>query len=375
MATNRLNLEKNLGDLWDSDTVFSDQSIQIEYQGRKLNAREKVFWKVMVWDQYKKSSSWSEISSWEMGLLSQSDWQARWIGKTEEHKPEVGQKNPARYFRKSAEINNEIKNARAYISGLGYYELYINGEKVGDHVLSPNQTNYDRRQEVSYQAGKIANMSTRVLYETFDISDYLIQGQNVFAVVLGNGWYYQTTRIEYMPLYFDSPRFISQMEIEYTDGSKQVINSDESWKNAGGAILDNNLHHGEIYDARREENGWNNTDFDDSKWEMSRLVRAPEAKLMAQMSPPDRMVETIKPVSISKKKDNVFRYDFGTMFSGWVKLSIQGQRGDEIKLTFFEDTGNTYEQNDTYILKGEGIEIWEPRFTWHAFRYVEISGA
>lgn len=375
VASNRQNLEENIGDLWDSDKVSTSQSIQIQYNGKQLNAREKVYWKVMAWDQYNKSSFWSEIFSWEMGLLNHSDWQARWIGKVEEQKSKVGQQNPAGYFRKSVEIHKKIKDARAYISGLGYYELYINGKKVGDHVLAPNQTNYDRRQEARYQEGKIANMSTRVLYETHDISDYLQQGENVFAVILGNGWYYQTTRMEYLPLYFDSPRFIAQIEMDYADNSKQIIVSDESWKNAGGPIIDNNLHHGEIYDARMEEKGWDKINFDDNHWEKSSFVRDPQGILKAQMSPPDRVVGIAKPVSISKKMDNTFRFDFGTMFSGWVKLSIQGKRGDEIKLTFFEDTGNTYEQNDTYILKGEGIEIWEPRFTWHAFRYVEISGA
>ena len=375
VASDRDKLENDQGDLWDTDTLFSDQSIQIVYEGQALNSREKVFWKVKVWDQGNRPSSWSEIASWEMGLLDQADWSAKWIGKKDERTPVVGQRNPAPYFRKSVEVGKDITKARAYISGLGYYELYINGEKIGDHVLSPNQTNYDRRQTASFEDGKIANMSTRVLYETHDISNYLRQGENVFAVILGNGWYFQTTRSEYMPLYFDSPRFIARIEIEHADGSKEMVVSDESWKNAGGPILNNNLHHGEIYDARLESKGWDKGGFDDSKWVWSDLLRSPEGKLKAQMSPPDRVVDSIKPVSISRKDNGVYRYDFGTMFSGWVKLSIQGQRGDEIRLTFFEDTGNTYEQQDIYIIHGEGLEVWEPRFTWHAFRYVEISGA
>ncbi len=369
-------LKNNIGDLWNSDTVFSDQSTQINYDGTELKSRQKVFWKVRIWDETQKVSEWSEISSWEMGLLFQSDWSAKWISKKEFPKLIVGAKSPAIYFRKKIKIKDGIKNARVYISGLGYYELYINGEKVGDHVLSPNQTNYDRRKEVnSYLNGRVANMSTRVLYETHDVSNYFKKGENVASVILGNGWYFQTLRSEYIPLYYDTPRFISQIEIEYPDGSKETIISDESWKNGKGPILNNNLHNGEIYDARLEIADWNKKNFDDSKWKKSKIVRSPEGKLHAQMSPPDRVVAKIKPVSISVPKEGVYRYDFGTMFSGWVKLKMEGKRGSELKLTYFEDNGNTYEQSDSYIFKGEGIEVWEPRFTWHAFRYVEVTGS
>ncbi|MEN8193836.1 MAG: family 78 glycoside hydrolase catalytic domain [Bacteroidota bacterium] len=374
VSTTQVNLENNIGDLWDSDTVFSDRSTQIEYDGIELLSRQKGYWKVQVWDQNNLASSWSEISSWEMALLNKSEWKASWIGKEENHKVKAGQKNPAPYFRKNIVVENNIRSARVYISGLGYYELYINGEKVGDHLLSPNQTNYDKRQFNSFENGKIANMSTRVLYETYDISKYLEKGENKVEVVLGNGWYYQTERSEYLPLYFDTPRFIAQFEIEETDGKKQIVISDKSWKIGNGPIVDNNLYHGEIYDARLEEE-WHHNDFDDSKWKNAKLVRAPEGELRAQMSPPDRVISTIKPVSISERKKGVYRYDFGTMFSGWIKLKISGNRGDEIKLTYFEDNGNSYEQSDTYILKGEGNEEWEPRFTWHSFRYVDIESS
>jgi len=376
VSTDEDKLKNNIGDLWNTDTVFSDQSIQISYDGAKLKSRQKVFWKVHVWDEAKETSEWSEISSWEMGLLNQSDWSAKWISKRKFPKPSVGAKNPAIYFRKNINVKDGIKNARVYISGLGYYELYINGKKVGDHVLSPNQTNYDGRKETnSYLNGRVTNMSTRVLYETFDVSNYLQKGENVAAVVLGNGWYFQTERSEYLPLYYDTPRFISQIEIEYSNNSKETIISDESWKNGEGPILDNNLYNGEIYDARLEKSGWNEKDFDDSKWKKSKIVRLPEGELRTQMSPPDRVIAKIKPVSISVPKEGVYRYDFGTMFSGWVKLKIEGKRGSELKLTYFEDNGNTYGQRDHYVLKGGGFEEWEPRFTWHSFRYVEISGS
>ncbi len=374
-ASDREKLEENNGNLWDSDTIYSDQSIQINYEGKALNSRDKVFWKVGVWSQGDEGPSWSETASWEMGLLNETDWSSVWIGNEELSKPKVGQKNPARNFRKTFDIKNDIEKARAYISGLGYYELYINGKKVGDHVLSPNQTNYDRRQVDSYLDGKVANMSTRVLYETYDISSYLQKGENVAAVILGNGWYYQNERSEYVPLYYDTPRFIAQLEVDYADLSKQLIVSDPAWKNGAGPIVDNNLYHGEIYDARLEKAGWKITGFDDNEWKNTGVVRAPEGTLHAQMSPPDRVVGMINPIAISIPKEGVYRYDFGTMFSGWIRLNIQGNRGDEIRMTFFEDNGNTYGQGDTYILKGDEPETWEPRFTWHAFRYVEVYGS
>lgn len=215
-------------------------------------------------------------------------------------------------------------------------------------------------------------MSTRVLYETFDISQYIQQGENVVAVILGNGWLYRTERAEYIPLYYDLPRFIAQLEVDYSDGEKQQIVSDGLWKYSKGPIVENSIYYGELYDARIEQPGWNRKGFDDSKWKSSKIVRSPEGKLQAQMSPPDRVTGTITPVSITSQKKGDYRFNFGTMFSGWVKLKVKGERGNTLKLTFFEDNGTNYDQNDTYILKGDGVEVWEPRFTWHAFRYVDV---
>ncbi|VAX28017.1 alpha-L-rhamnosidase, partial [hydrothermal vent metagenome] len=372
VSSDATKLENNIGDLWDTKKVISDQSIQIVYEGIKLKSRQKVFWKVRIWDEENEVSEWSKMASWEMALLSESDWKAKWIGKGELPNGKFGQKNPTSYFRKEFIVKNDIKNARAYISGIGYYELYINGKKVEDHVLSPNQTNYDNRPNKFFTDKRIGNMSTRVLYETFDISQYLQQGDNVAAVILGNGWLYRTERPEYIPLYYNLPRLIAQLEVDYSDGEKEQIVSDVSWKYNKGPIVENSIYYGEVYDARVEEAGWNKRGFDDSKWKSSKIVRPPDGKLRAQVSPPDRVTGTITPVSITSKKNGVYRYDFGTMFSGWVKLKVKGERGNTLKLTFFEDNGTNYDQTDTYILKGDGVEEWEPRFTWHAFRYVEV---
>jgi len=375
VASNRENINENIGDIWDSEKVLSENSTQVKFTGIDLISRQKVFWKVGVWEQKSDTPIWSEIARWEMALLNPTDWTGKWIGKDEVSRAIIGHKNPAMYFRKNFVAEGEIKNARAYITGLGYYELYINGKKVDDHVLAPNQTNYDKRQDASFENGRVANMSTRILYEIFDVTNYLQEGENTVAVILGNGWYYRTERDEFLPMYSDLPRFISQIEIENNNNEKQIVITDELWKTGSGPIVENSIYYGEVYDARLEKSDWNTISFDDSKWENSKVVRIPTGKLQAQMSPPDKVVSTIQPVSISTQQKNVYRYDFGTMFSGWVKLKVKGEKGTELKLTFVEDNGNTYEQTDRYILKGEGLEEWEPRFSWHSFRYVEISGS
>ncbi|MCB9260591.1 MAG: family 78 glycoside hydrolase catalytic domain [Ignavibacteriales bacterium] len=366
-------LNNEIGDIWDSKKVLSDESIHIKYLGKELKSRQRVFWKVRIWDERNIASNWSENNYWEMGLLNQLDWNAKWIGRDEQKEITVGQLNPAIYLRKKFKVKKKIKTARIYITGLGYYEQYLNGKKVGDYVLSPNQTNYDRRQVDKFENGRIANMSTRILYNTFDVKKYLQEGENVISVILGNGWYYQNEREEYLPLSFDTPRLFAQLEIEYVDRTKYKIVSDETWKISTGPIIDNNLYHGEIYNARLENPNWNLNNFDDNKWINAKIVRTPDGELNTQMSPPDRIIKTIKPISIVKLREGIFKYDFGTMFSGWVKLKIKGKKGDQVKLTFYEDSGNSFEQSDTYIFKGDDFETWEPRFTWHAFRFVEVE--
>ena len=379
VSSDKEKLENDQGDLWNSDTVFTDQSTQVKYRGKALLSRQKVYWKVRVWNQKGEVSPWSEIENWEMAFLDHTDWKAKWIGNKDVQKPVFGQKNPALYFRKGFEINDKPKNARAYISGLGYYELYINGKKVGDHVLSPNQTNYGRRQAKAVNnvlPVDVEHMKKRVLYETFDIGSYLQKGKNTIVAILGNGWYWQTDKKEYLPLTFDTPRMIAQFEIEFADGSNQLIISDKSWKMTDkGAIADNSVYVGEIYDARLENPAMYHANFDDRNWVNANLVRMPKGKLCAQMSPPDRIVAEIKPLKVSEIRKGVYRYDFGRMFSGWVKLKVKGKKGDSLKLTYFEDYGNNYGQKDVFILNGKGQEEWQPRFTWHAFSYVEILGS
>ena len=372
VSASRENLDQNIGEVWDSGRIESDQSNQVYYNGQTLAPRNRLFWKVRVWDKDSKVSAWSDPAYWEMGLTA-AEWQAKWIGDGRA-RPVVRGNDPAPYFRKEFKLTKAVKQGRVYISGLGYYELYINGKKVGDHVLSPNHTNYDRRQGDVSGGSSARKMMTRVLYETYDVTDFLHMGDNVVAVCLGNGWYFQNDRAENDPYSYDLPKLIAQLEIELSNGTRRFILSDESWKTASGPLLHNGVHDGEIYDARQEITGWNQAGFDDSNWLPAKVVRAPDGPLMAQMSPPDRMVRTIRPRSVSIPEKGTYRFDMGELISGWVRLKVDGPSGTEINLKFIEQNGITFGQHDTYILKGNGPEIWEPRFTWHAFRYVEVSG-
>ncbi|MCD6596875.1 MAG: family 78 glycoside hydrolase catalytic domain, partial [Bacteroidales bacterium] len=365
-------LNENKADLWNSGKTQSGQSIHIKYAGKELKAGMQVYWKVKAWGANGHTSDWSETAKWEMGLM-QSDWQAIWIGAPIPDLKRPGNMNPAYYFRKNISLPKKIKKARAYISGLGYYELYINGEKVGDHVLSPNHTNYDHRNPGSFEEKRVNNMSTRILYETYNITPYLREGENTLAVCLGNGWYFQNNRDEDLGYNYGTPRFISRFEVELADGSEKMIFSDESWKTSMGPILHNGVYSGEIYDARVEQKGWNTTGFNDHDWNAALLVRPPDGKLQAQLSPPDRVIKVIRPISVTNTKKNLYLFDLGEMISGWARIRVKGPRGTKIKLSFIEEMGPVYGQTDTYILNGEGIEVWEPRFTWHAFRKVAVT--
>ncbi|MFA5327898.1 MAG: family 78 glycoside hydrolase catalytic domain [Prolixibacteraceae bacterium] len=374
VATSDSLLLKNTPDLWNSGKIESGQSIQVAYQGKPLTSGMEASWDVQIWDEENQVSAWSDVAHWEMALMNPDDWKAEWIGAPE--KLSTGKwKLPAPLIRKEINISKKIAKARVYISGLGYYELYINGQKVGDHVLSPNQTNYDRRKVEKWTEPNIGSMNTRVLYETFNITSLLKDGSNVLGAILGNGWYIQADWPDDTSLWYDTPRLIAQFELEYQDGSKELITTDKSWKASLSPIVYNGIHTGEIYDARLEQKSWNEAGFDDSKWLNAVAVRPPSGVLKSEVSPPDRITRMIRPISVTKTDTNTYRFDLGQMISGWARLKISGKKGTEIKLRFIEELGSTYSQTDTYILKGEGTENWEPRFTWHAFRYVDVIGS
>ncbi len=367
-------LEKGVADFWDSGKINSSCSQQIAYKGKPLASRQTLYWKVRIWDEQGKVSQWSETEQWTMGLLKSSDWLAKWIGNQNDCFPDSAFTYPAPYFRKTFQLDKQPKEARIYISGLGFYELTLNGKKVGDQVLAPALTNYDRRSLNNLLYFHDDQSTQRVFYNTFDITSTLQQGTNTMGVILGNGWYNQRDRTVEGKMWYDTPRLLCQLEITYTDGTTETIVSDETWKTTTGPLLHDGIFSGEIYDARLELHNWNLTNYDDSHWKPALLVRAPTGCLRSQLAPHEKIIRTLPPTHYKQLNDSTYRYAFPEMISGWVELCVKGNSGNTVRLRFIgEEKGNDFGQTDYYILRGGDIEKWEPRFTWHAFRYVEAT--
>ncbi len=369
-------LRSNQGDIWSSGKISSSSSHLISYAGKPLQSSKKYYWKVRSTTN-KGEGQLAEIAFFSTGLLGAKDWKAKWIGYDKASAwDSVTQwsRLSARYLRKEFQNSGDIKRATVYISGLGLYELYLNGKKIGDKVLAPNPTDYRR----SY------------FYNTFDVTAQVKKGANAIATVLGNGRFF-TMRQNYKTHKhntFGYPKLLLQLELEYADGTKKTIISDQSWKlNVDGPIRTNNEYDGEEYDARKEFGEWTSAGFNDSRWIKPQLVAAPKGKLLAQFSPSMKVKQTILPVSIKKTTGGKYILDMGQNFSGWVKLlNINGKRGDKITMRFAESlqgNGELFTANlrdakvtDIYTFSNSplGIGGWEPSFIYHGFRYVEVSG-
>ncbi len=374
VASTQKKLSGDKADLWDSGKVFSDQSVFVVYNGKKLESRMNCYWKVLVWTSAGKEA-WSEPARWSMGLLYYKDWSGRWIGFDRAFPWDndvFHSRLSARYFRKEFEVSRNVIQARVYIVGLGLYELYINGEKIGDQVLAPSPTDYAKN----------------VKYNAFDVTGELKSGENAIGVILGNGRYY-TMRQHYKPYKirnFGFPKVLLQLEIKYDDGTSTIIRSDGSWKGtADGPIRSNNEYDGEIYDARKEMQGWSKAGFYDTAWLNAEYVQAPDGQIEAQMNPNMKVVKRIRPVSVGKVGPGKYILDMGQNMGGWLKMTVNGgKRGDQVTLRFaeiltskgelFVDNLRDAQATDIYIMKGDGVETWEPRFIYHGFRYVEITG-
>lgn len=365
-------LSANEGDLWDSGKVLSGSSIHVPYIGAPLKSRMRCYWKVKVWSE-DGESDWSEPAYWNMGLLHEIEWQGIWTGLDKSFPWDdegMFSRLSARYLRKDFEVNKEIKRATVYIIGLGLYELYINGQKIGDQVLAPAPTDYLKN----------------VKYNVFDVTDKIKAGDNAAAVILGNGRYFTMRNYKaYKIKNFSYPKMLFQLEVEYSDGSVSVTKSDETWKiTADGPIRSNNEYDGEEYDARKEMPGWNLAGFDAGNWLNAESVQEPGGRLEAQMNENMKIIQSLRPVAIKRIRPDTYIMDMGQNMVGWIKMKVKGERGKQIKLRFAEilkDNGelSTYnlrdaKATDIYVLKGEREEIWEPSFVYHGFRYVEISG-
>lgn len=281
--------------------IVSSRSCQVGYEGKPLDSRQTLYWKTMVWDEEGEVSPWSETGRWTMGLLKPSDWEARWIGNREDCYPDSTLTGPAPYFRKTFCINKPVKQAKVYICGLGFYEMYLNGERVGDQVLAPAVTNFDRRSLKKMLYFFDDQSARRVLYNTFDVTPLVQEAENTVGVLLGNGWYNQRDRTVEGCMWYDTPRLLCQLEIEYADGSTELVATDDSWKTTTGPLLHDAIFTGEEYDARLELDGWNRNGYKDSSWKKALLVRAPEGCLHAQLAPHEKITRTLQPVSCEQK--------------------------------------------------------------------------
>lgn len=358
VASSAEKLERNKPDKWDSSKVVTERSVSVEYGGSALNSGEMCWWKVRCWDKDGNAGQYSDAASFEMGLLRETDWQGKWIG------TEKGISSPL--LRREFAITKKVKQARVYVSGLGWSELYINGKKVGDHVLDPATSEYHKH----------------TLYVTHDVTDLLSSGGNAIGVMLGNGWYCEP---EY-PVYGDSPRVLLQINLEFSDGNKMSVVSDESWRTMPGPITHNDFWKGEVYDALAEKPGWAKAGYDDSSWSKALIKTSPGGKMVSQVIPAIKVVKTMKPVRLSNPAPGIYVYDMGQLFGGWVRVKVRGEAGTKLTIKYsprlvedgsWDDKSRLTEVQgtDCYILRGnpEG-EIYEPRFTYHPVRYVQLEG-
>jgi hypothetical protein len=281
--------------------------------------------------------------------------------------PTLIQREPeAPMLRRDFALDKRVAEARAYVYGLGFYELRLNGNKVGDRVLTPASTPYGQRS----------------LFDTYDVTDDVRGGANAVGVWLGNG--YGANYNQYGFRWLGPKQAIVLIDVTYTDGSHHTITTDPSWKWSTGAIVGNDIYNGETYDARLAQQGWDRPGFDDSQWQPTKAVAAPSTDLAPNTMPPIRLAETLRPIALTQPKPGIFIYDLGQNIAGWTRLTVKGPRGTAIKLRAAEELGkdgllDTFTNRgaaatDTYVLSGNGTEVYEPRFTYHGFRYVELTG-
>ncbi len=380
VADSKEKLQQNQGNIWDSKKVATAQSIQVLYKGLPLVAAKKYYWKVRVWNQQNIASSWSDVSFWQMGLPSAKDWsEAKWITMdifNEAKYPSldsavkvVALRSIAPQFRKEIVVKKPVKNATAFICGLGQFELRLNGNKVSDHFLDPGWTTYEKYS----------------LYVPFDITNQLKQGSNAIGVMLGNGFYYlpKGRYIKGQIMQHGLPKMIAKIVLEYTDGTIESIVSDESWKNSKSPITYNTIYGGEDYNATLEQIGWDKAVFNDSAWQPSVVVKGSPA-LVAQQAEPLKVMQNFQPIAIFRNAKGNWVYDLGQNASGIVNLVVQGQRGKQVRVYPAEliDTDSSINQSATgkgysfsYTLKGADVEQWQPRFSYYGFRYVQLEGA
>jgi hypothetical protein len=376
-------LQKNTGNIWDSKKTVSRSSNQVEYGGKALQSAEKYYWKVMVWDNKGNISAWGHSAFWQMGLLTQADWkEAKWIAYQEitdsltiaPHIHLNGKRSSGPrldvlpLMRKDFTVDKKIMRATAFVCGLGQFEMSLNGKKIGDHFLDPGWTNYSRHAQ----------------YVTFDITDKVRAGENTIGIMLGNGFYYiPSQRYRKMTGAYGFPKLIARIFIEYTDGTTEDIVSDQNWQTISSPIIFSSIYGGEDYDATEEKQGWDEPDYfkDDLDW-FDVVVTDGPRHLESQMAEPVKVMQRFLPQKVARLNKNIFVFDLAQNFSGIPFITVNGHRGDTVRIIPAElvnEDGTANQRGTgspsyfTYILKGGGDESWQPRFSYYGFRYLQVQ--
>lgn len=374
LSNSRADVEALTGSAWDTGKISSSRNVNIEYDGEPLESGQTYYWRVRVWNENDAETGWSEIQHFQMGLLNPDDWQARWITT-----PDSAAAAPL--LRNEFSVNKQVASAYLYVSGVGYFEAYLNGQKVGDHVLDPAITDYN----------------DRVLYETFDVSGQLNSGHNAIGLWLGNGAWRISRGPERWTWFgtnnnFGNPMGLAQLHLTYEDGTESVITTDDTWTTSSSPITYNNVYGGEDYDARREQQGWSEPGFDDASWQPVAMAGDPGLRLESQLMPPIRVTQTIQPVQQTQPNDSTYLFDMGQNFPGWWQIRAEGGAGTELTIRGAETLNdslfptplqpgdslsehNAYHRDvwTSYTMKGEGQESYEPRFFYSGLRYVEVK--
>ncbi len=376
-ATSAERLSRGEADLWDSGKVISTAVSGIPYGGTPLKSRQRCFWKVQVWDGDGDPSAWSETGTWGMGLLEFRDVEpVRWIAHRVKVRPDSAGLilPPARYFRKTFQVQKPILRATAYASAKGIYYLSLNGQRVGRDLFAPGWTDYRKR----------------IYYNAYDVTPLLREGENAAGAIVADGWYAGYVGfglLEHLErsreFYGVETALFCLIDVEYADGTREMIASGPDWKASQGPIRQADLQMGEAYDARLEQAGWDTPGFDDSKWQAAQISPNPEGALQAAIAEPVREIESLVPVSVVERAPGVWIFDMGRNFAGVVRLKVHGKAGQLLTLRYGEmlhPDGSLMVENlrcaratDSYTMK-DGQQQWTPEFTYHGFRYVELTG-
>ena len=367
VSENPANLTKASKLTWNSNKVLSDSSVFVNYKGPKLQSGTRYYWQVRIWDNSGKVSGWSQVAFWQTAFFATDDWKAKWIM----HDSVKNAKTDAcPIFRKKFVADKQVKSATAYITALGMYEAQINGQRVGDAYFTPGWTAYRKR----------------IQYQVYDVTNLLKQGNNAIGVTIGDGWYRGNVggNVKDNARYGTHTGLLFQLAILYSDGTSEVIISDESWKSSTGSIKNSNIYNGECIDKRDEKTGWALPEYNDAGWSSAKTFPAPKIDLVATYNEPVRKHEVFKPVKVFKTPIGEQVIDFGQNLVGFERIILSGKAGDKITIQHAEildKAGNFYTDNlraakttSVYILKGEGEEIFEPHFTFYGFRYIKIEG-